>query len=169
MIYAKKLKKKCMVRGCGNIESFALTKSLSDIGNVFICASCLAEGLSQVDEARKNFDETRADKPEKASAPPPLFYHPTVIKPIIEADTASEEVAESVDDVVDDMVDDVVDEVENAVDGEDTVNDIAEDSVEPSEPSEPSEEQPQFICAVCGKAFGTLKGLNMHAKVHSGE
>lgn len=167
MIYAKKLKKKCMIRGCGNTESFALSKSLSDIGNVFICASCLAEGLSQVDEARKDFDEAMVEKVKKSSAPPPLFYHPTVIKPIIEADAASEEVTESVDGAVDDMVDGAVDEVENAVDGEDTVVDaVAEDS---AESSEPSEEQPQFICAVCGKAFGTLKGLNMHAKVHSGE
>ena len=147
MIYAKKLKKKCMIRGCGNTESFALSKSLSDIGNVLICASCLAEALSQVDEARKDFDEAIVEKVKKPSAPPPLFYHPTVIKPIIEADVASEEVAESVD-------------------GVDTVDDITEDS---TKPSEPSEEQPQFICAECGKAFGTLKGLNMHAKVHSGE
>jgi hypothetical protein len=82
MIYAKKLKKKCMVRGCGNTETFALSRSGSEFGNVFICASCLAEALSGVDEARKAYAER--NQANKVSSPPPLFYNPVVEKAVEE-------------------------------------------------------------------------------------
>lgn len=158
MIYAKKLKKKCMIRGCGNTETFALSRSGSEFGNVFICASCLAEGLSQVDEARKDFDEKEKNKASKPSSPAPLFYHPEnhVIKTIEQSPEPIENV--SVDEVVDEVdksVYEVSDEVSTAVD--EVTDDIERDS---------KKKATGFICVECGREFDTLKGLNMHANVH---
>ena len=129
MIYARKLKKKCMVRGCSNIESFALSRSGSEIGNVFICASCMAEGLSNVDECRREYEAREARKLESPSAPPPLFYHPPVINIIPVVEEATEEATEEAQE-------------------------------------EQKKDTSKFICVECGKEFDTLKGLNMHAKVH---
>ena len=162
MIYAKKLKKKCMVRGCGNTETFALSRSGSEFGNVFICASCLAEGLSQVDEARKDFEEKEKKKASKPSSPAPLFYHPEnhVTKTIEQSPEPIENVAvdEAVDEVVDEAdksVDEASDEVSTAVD--EVTDDIERDS---------KKKATGFICVECGREFDTLKGLNMHANVH---
>jgi hypothetical protein len=158
MIYARKLKKKCMVRGCSNIESFALSRSGSEIGNVFICASCMAEGLSNVDECRREFDEREAKKLLSPSEPAPLFYHPPVINviPVMEEKEPCEESTAAEKDIKVESVDEVVDE--------------ASEEVQEEVPEEVQEEQKKdtskFICVECGKEFDTLKGLNMHAKVH---
>ena len=167
MIYAKKLKKKCMVRGCGNIETFALSRSGSEFGNVFICASCLAEGLSQVDEARKDFDEKEKMKASKPlSAPAPLFYHPEnhVIKTIEQSPEPIENV--SVDEVVDEAVDEVVDDVDKSVDEASDEASTAVDEVTDDIERDSKKKATGFICVECGREFDTLKGLNMHANVH---
>lgn len=166
MIYAKKIKKKCMIRGCGNTETFALSRSGSEFGNVFICASCLAEGLSQVDEARKDFDEKEKKKASKPSAPAPLFYHPEnhVIKTIEQSPELIENVA--VDDVVDEVVYEVDKSVDEASDEASEEVSTAVDEVTDDIERESKKKTTGFICVECGREFDTLKGLNMHANVH---
>lgn len=167
MIYVRKLKKKCMIRGCGNTESFALTRSSSETGNVYICASCLAEGLSQVDEARKKFNA--AEKVKKVSSPAPLFYHPELKVPAMNVQEApfvmpSEVVveenleagqAEAAEETVYEVVD------VNSVDGA-----YKEQSGGASDAIDEEKKHAGFICTECGRGFDTLKGLNAHAKVH---
>ena len=163
MIYARKLKKKCMVRGCSNIESFALSRSGSEIGNVFICASCMAEGLSNVDECRREFDEREAKKLLSPSEPAPLFYHPPVINaiPVMEEKETHEE--NSAVEEKASVSEDSAQHIEEAQ--EEVPEEVPEEA-----PEEVQEEQKKdtskFICVECGKEFDTLKGLNMHAKVH---
>jgi hypothetical protein len=162
MIYAKKLKKKCMVRGCGNTETFALSRSGSEFGNVFICASCLAEGLSQVDEARKDFDEKEKMKSSKPlSAPAPLFYHPEnhVTKTIEQSPEPPEPIENA-------LVDEVVDEVDKSVDEASDEASTAVDEVTDDIDRDSKKKATGFICVECGREFDTLKGLNMHANVH---
>ncbi len=141
-MYARKVKKICSVRGCKNTESFAIAKTRSEIGNVIICASCLAEALSSVDECRKEYDEKV--KAVVSSAPAELFYHPEKAKAVVDAG--------------DDAVDDVENEVYEAV-----------DDVEPAEESSEAEEPyaEGFICPECGKVFASEKSLKAHvARAH---
>ena len=131
-----KLKKKCMIRGCNNTESFAISNSASEIGNVWICAGCLAQALSGVDESRKDYDEKQQAK--KVIAEKPLFYHPELVRKQMEEAAKTEEAhAEEAEELV--------------------VNDAAEEAEEGSE---------KHMCVECGKEFDTLKGLKAHSKVH---
>lgn len=97
-----RLRKKCMIYGCGNVETFAISKSASGIGNVFICENCLKEALEGIGEARERY--AKKVEEQKVRAEKPLFYHPELIK---------KEVTE--------VVDEKVDEVEKAVDEEEVI------------------------------------------------
>lgn len=179
MIYAKKIKKKCMIRGCGNTETFALSRSGSEFGNVFICASCLAEGLSQVDEARKDFDEKEKMKASKPlSAPAPLFYHPEKVVKVVQeepvkvaeviVEEVTEEISEAEKDIKVESVDEVVDKVDKSVDEASDEVSTAVDEVTDDIERDSKKKATGFICVECGREFDTLKGLNMHANVHKG-
>ena len=135
MGYARKIKKKCSVRGCKNVESFAIAKTKSELGNVIICASCLAEALSSVDECRVEYDKKQAKKLE---GPAPLFYHPEV-KDNKEA-----------------PVDEAVDEAENEVDGMEATEENSD--IDEAEATEAR----GFICPECGKVFASEKSLKAH-------
>lgn len=147
-MYARKVKKICSVRGCKNTESFAIAKTRSEIGNVIICASCLAEALSSVDECRKEYDEKV--KAVVSSAPAELFYHPEKAKAVSEA--ADEVVNEAENEVYE-----AVDDAEAAEEGLE-VNEAEETDVPKTE---------EFICPVCGKVFASEKSLKAHiARAH---
>lgn len=60
-----RLRKKCMVRGCGNLETYAISRGWSEIGNVFICERCLKDALDKVVEARKKKEQTAKAVDEK--------------------------------------------------------------------------------------------------------
>ena len=140
-MFIRQVKKKCGVRGCRNIETFAIARTKGELGNVFICASCLAEALSGVDEARKAYAERH--QANKVSTPPPLFYNPVV---------AVEESAAAIEEP------DEIEEAEPETNEE--VSEVEETAEEPSE---------KCICTECGKEFDTEKGLNMHKRIHEKE
>ncbi len=143
MIYAKKVKKKCSVTGCKCLESFAISRSRSETGLINICASCLAEALSRVDECRKEY-ELQAEKNVIPALPTQLFYHPP-IPPII------------------DNTD------ESASEGEEVTAEGASDTADTSDTSDTADtsEAALFVCEKCGKGFETLRGLNSHySRVH---
>lgn len=152
-MYIRQVKKKCGVRGCANTETFAIAKTRSEIGNIYICASCLAEALSGVDEARKAHAERQ--KLIANSKPPALFFSAV---PKAEVLAAVEEESEAVDEVAD--------EAEKAVDEE---NSDAEP--EEAEGGEEDEEvlSENLVCEICGKEFKTQRGLKAHMKVHEKE
>lgn len=60
-----RLRKKCMVRGCGNLETYAISRGWSEIGNVFICENCLKDALEGIAEARKKKEQTAKAVDEK--------------------------------------------------------------------------------------------------------
>lgn len=44
----KKIKRKCDVRGCGNTDSFCISRSRELGGSVIICKRCLSEALEEL-------------------------------------------------------------------------------------------------------------------------
>ena len=71
----KKIKRKCAVKGCRNVETYTISK-VRDFGDtVLICEPCLKEAL----EAIKNYDK---EKPKATPKDPPaVFYNHLLSQP----------------------------------------------------------------------------------------
>ncbi len=68
-MYARKIKRKCSVRGCKNTGDVFVISRNREMGNsIAICRACMTEGL----EATEHYSEPVKKKTEKR----PLFYHP---------------------------------------------------------------------------------------------
>lgn len=70
MIFAKRVRKKCEVRGCRNLDSFAISKSREAGNSIIICKECLGGGLDAV----KALGDAPKVKKISAGGPPPLFF-----------------------------------------------------------------------------------------------
>ena len=80
----KKIKRKCMVKGCRNTETYTISK-VRDFGDtVLICPSCLKEAAAAIE----NYAEVKAK--EKAGTPPAMFY--THLTKPVEAGTKPNEI-----------------------------------------------------------------------------
>lgn len=77
-MYARKVKRKCSVRGCKCIDSYAISLTRESGNTIIACKKCLNEAI----EAIKSVDPvTKSNIPAiKQTAPPPLFFHPEVEK-----------------------------------------------------------------------------------------
>lgn len=76
-MYFKRVKRKCHVRGCKSIDSFAISRT-REIGNtVIICKSCLERALGAIGEVEPS---SKSNIPElDSSEAPPLFFN-TIMK-----------------------------------------------------------------------------------------
>lgn len=83
MMYARKVRRKCDVRGCRNIDCFAISKSREPGNSIIICKSCLGEGI----EAVEKVGSEPVVKKAIASEPPPLFFS-DILNPKKEPETA---------------------------------------------------------------------------------
>lgn len=70
MIYARRVKRKCDIRGCRNLDCYAISKSREAGNTVIICKECLEGGLDAIEKIGK---ESPAKK-KVTSGPPPLFF-----------------------------------------------------------------------------------------------
>lgn len=68
-MFVKKVKSKCMVKGCKNTDCFTLTAGREFGNSVIICGSCLKSALYEVE----HYDPGKIKKAKK-TAPPPLFF-----------------------------------------------------------------------------------------------
>ena len=50
MMYVKKIKRKCGVRGCKNTETYAISKSREMGNSIIACKECLEEALDKIKE-----------------------------------------------------------------------------------------------------------------------
>ena len=50
-MFVKKVRRKCGVRGCKNIDTYTLSLSRESGNSVIICKSCLGKALGAIDEA----------------------------------------------------------------------------------------------------------------------
>ena len=72
MMYAKRVKRKCGVRGCKCLDSFAISRTREGGNSIIICKDCLVDAVKAVEEVQK----TPVVKRELKEAPP-LFFHST--------------------------------------------------------------------------------------------
>ncbi len=56
-MYAKKIKRKCGVRGCKNTVSYAISKSREMGNSIIACKECLLEALAKIEELNKPIAE----------------------------------------------------------------------------------------------------------------
>lgn len=78
-MYVKKIKRKCGVRGCKNIESYAISKGREMGNSIIACKECIMEALAIIEEQNK----------------PIVFKEAKEIEPIVEE--TAEEVTEKVE------------------------------------------------------------------------
>ena len=70
----KKIKRKCAVKGCRNVEAYTISR-VRDFGDtVLICESCLKEAL----DAIKDYG---VEQPKKETIPPPTVFYNHLISP----------------------------------------------------------------------------------------
>lgn len=48
-MYAKKIKRKCGVRGCKNTETYAISKSREMGNSIIVCKECMLEALAEIE------------------------------------------------------------------------------------------------------------------------
>ena len=68
-MYVKKVRKKCMVKGCRNTDCFTLTTGGAFGNSVIICGRCLKDAAFEIE----HFDPHKIYRTPK-SAPPSLFF-----------------------------------------------------------------------------------------------
>lgn len=66
----KRIKRMCSVKGCHNIDTYAISR-IKEFGGVIICKSCLETALQAIETAG---NETVKKKRQQQ----PLFYHPVI-------------------------------------------------------------------------------------------
>ena len=77
-MYARPVKRKCGVRGCKNIDSYALSLTREAGNSVIICKSCLGKALGAIDDPQPDTEIRVA-----YSEAPPIF--PRATAPVEEA------------------------------------------------------------------------------------
>lgn len=72
-MYVRRVKRKCNVRGCGNTDSFAISRTREAGNSVIICKDCLTAALAATDEIEP---DAKSNIPAMESATiPPLFFN----------------------------------------------------------------------------------------------
>ena len=156
-MYAKRLKRKCSVRGCKNTDTFAISRTRELGGSVIICKSCLGKALGVIDdinpETGSNIEVTTGGEAPK------LFFNAKALGKTKANDGLSADVA-------------VVDETPTPVEPiapEDPATAAPEERTAPEAPT-PTEEQTAtdetsgFVCPNCGRSFDTEQGLKTHLR-----
>ena len=76
----KKIKRKCAVKGCRNVETYTISK-VRDFGDtVLICPSCLQEALDAIISNKVRVDYG-VEQPKKDTVPPPAVFYNHLISP----------------------------------------------------------------------------------------
>ncbi len=128
----KRIKKICMVKGCSEKDTFALSVSEEWGMSVIICAQCLKKANEAILKLGKDnvYKEAVAEK-----AAPPLFYHP---KPVVKTEEAEK--------------------TENAFSVAETEELPAESAVEEAK----TEAGEKFCCPKCGKVYKSESAFQKH-------
>ncbi|NLB82447.1 MAG: hypothetical protein GX800_12750 [Clostridiaceae bacterium] len=72
-MYAKRLKRKCMVRGCKNTDTYSISHTRESGNSVIICIDCLIGGIKSAKKAEKS------PKVEYVPTKPPELFFGTAI------------------------------------------------------------------------------------------
>jgi len=174
-MYAKRLKRKCSVRGCKNTDTFAISRTRELGGSVIICKSCLGKALGVIDDINP---ETGSNiKVTTGGEAPELFFNAKALGKTKANDGLSADVA-TVDEtltaptVTEPQPEETPTPVEPIAPEEQTEPEAPEEQTEPEAPeaSTPTEEQTAtnetsgFVCPNCGRSFDTEQGLKTHLR-----
>lgn len=158
-MYAKRLKRKCSVRGCKNTDTFAISRTRELGGSVIICKSCLGKALGVIDdinpETGSNIEVTTGGEAPK------LFFNAKALGKTKADDDLSADVA-------------TVDETPTAPTVTEPQPEETPTPVEPIAPEDPATAVPEeqtatnetsgFVCPNCGRSFDTEQGLKTHLR-----
>lgn len=67
-MYVKKIKRKCGVRGCKNIESYAISKTREMGNSIIVCKDCLMDALNTIEAQYKPIAEDPIAEDKEAPA-----------------------------------------------------------------------------------------------------
>lgn len=73
-MYVRKVRRRCGVRNCKSLESYAISRTREAGNSVIICRDCLEEALKMIDEGKLGIPE-RTSTPTEA---PPLFFNTAI-------------------------------------------------------------------------------------------
>lgn len=167
-MFVRQVKRKCSVRGCKCTDSFAISRT-REVGNtVIICKSCLGKALGAIDEIDPK-TKSNIPKAEHTKAPA-LFFNAKALGIAAEPE-------------IDDASDELLNQ-EQQENGNEPEQDSEQDSDNPPAADgddEPEQDEPDtdtdedgtseadgeaevFKCPICGKEFGSEKGLNAHLR-----
>lgn len=152
----KKIKRKCMVKGCKNKDTYTISKS-RDFGNtVLICQSCLQEALELI---------TPPKSPTLAELLLDEGFKQQIREAIEEGVKEGLELAKKDNDVPDGVTDPDA-ENSTAVDNEETPNDQTSEQTDGEEtsPEQINAAGKEFVCGKCGKVCASQSGLTKHEK-----
>ena len=141
-MYAKKLKRICDVKGCKNVETFAIGRYKQLGGGPVICRQCLEDALNVID----NPDTVAAEEKKNAAPVVPVFPRgiaPEFIETPKDGDNHDDNNGKSIDEKPGVNPDDGSDEEKTKTD---------------------DKEKKPFVCSNCGKSFKTQQGLDNHLK-----
>jgi hypothetical protein len=143
-MYARKVRRKCSIRGCRCTESFAISKT-REIGNsVIICKNCLKDGLVAIDEIKP---KAKTNIPKSNPANIPSLFFNAQIQP-------KETVQESI--TKDSGIIENEDHKESGL--------ITEEYQ-----TQDAEEVEECKCPDCGKVFDSERGLKSHQRYCDGK
>lgn len=150
-MYAKRLKRKCSVRGCKNTDTFAISRTRELGGSVIICKSCLGKALSVIDDINP---ETGSNiKVTTGGEAPKLFFNAKALGKTKANDGLSADVA---------TVYETPTPVE-PISQEDPATAVPE-APTPTEEQTATNETSGFVCPNCGRSFDTEQGLKTHLR-----
>ena len=147
-MYARKVRRKCSIRGCRCTESFAISKT-REIGNsVIICKNCLKDGLIAIDEIKP---KAKSNIPKSNPANiPSLFFNAQIQSK--KTDAEEETTLQSA-----------------SLTAPFTQESQDEQQILEDEDNEDAEEETEFKCPDCGKVFDSERGLKSHARYCEGQ
>ena len=165
-MYAKRLKRKCSVRGCKNTDTFAISRTRELGGSVIICKSCLGKALGVIDDINP---ETGSNiKVTTGGEAPELFFNAKALGKTKANDGLSADVA-TVDEtltaptVTEPQPEETPTPVEPIAPEEQTEPEAPE-APTPTEEQTATNETSGFVCPNCGRSFDTEQGLKTHLR-----
>lgn len=170
-MYAKRLKRKCSVRGCKNTDTFAISRTRELGGSVIICKSCLGKALGVIDDINP---ETGSNiKVTTGGEAPKLFFNEKALGKTkandgLSADVATVDETPTAPTVTEPQPEETPTPAE-PIAPEDPATAAPEEQTEPEAPT-PTEEQTTtnetsgFVCPNCGRSFDTEQGLKTHLR-----
>ena len=145
-MYVRKVRRKCSVRGCKNIDCYSVSRRREAGNTVIVCKDCLKDALAAVEEFK---EIKKSAAPKGSGAPPPLFWNEAAKETALPEAVPNEAEA--------DLSEAAPNEAEK------------KEAAAPHKPPQGDEHSADaFVCSCCGKSFAGEKGLKAHMR-HCGQ